>query len=73
MATSYRNIPGASLLAAELPRGEEEEAYRGRVRAGQRNPAAIQVQVGKIYLFLYLTLFELDWPLQLYQALLSCR
>lgn len=73
MATSYRSTPGASLLAAELPLGEEEEAYSGRVRTGQRNPATIQVQVGKIYLFLYLTLFELDWPLQLYQALLSCR
>lgn len=35
------------LLAAELPLGEEEEGYRDRVRADQRNPAAIQVQDGK--------------------------
>lgn len=70
MATSYESTPGAWLLAAELPLGEEEEGNRGRVRADQRNPAAIQVKLEKIYLFLSLTLFELDWPLQLYPTML---
>lgn len=73
MATSYGSTPGARLLAAEVPLGEKEEGDRGRVRSDQRNLAAIKVQDGKIYLFLSLTLFELYWPLQLYQTMLSCR
>lgn len=73
MVTSYGSTPGAQLLATEVSLGEKEEGDRGRVRSDQRNPAAIQVQDGKIYLFLPLTLFELDRPLQLFQTMLSCR
>lgn len=73
MATSYGSTPGARLLAAEVPLGEKEKWDKGRVRSDQRTLAAIKVQDGKIYLFLSLTLFELYWPLQLYQTMLSCR
>lgn len=60
VATSYGSTPGAWLLAAEPPLGEEEE---GQGQSWSEESAAIQVQVGKIYLFLSLTLFERDWTL----------
>lgn len=64
MATSYGNTPGAKLLAAEVPLGEEEE----HTVAGSEQIRGIQqlFKLEKCIYFLSLTSFELghsSWPL----------